>query len=34
MDFLPEIVTFFRVGLVSGGQPIERAAEFADGGLV
>src|ERR1035437_8871272 len=34
VDILPEIVTFFRVGFVSGGQPVERAAKFADGGLV
>jgi hypothetical protein len=31
---LPEIVTFTRVGFVSGRQPIERAAKFADSGLV
>ena len=34
MDILPEIVTSFRVGFVSGGQPVEGAAKFADGGLV
>ena len=31
---LPQIVTLFRVGFVSGGQPVERAAKLADGGLV
>src|SRR5450432_2401922 len=34
VDVLPEIVTSFRVGFVSGGQPIERAAKFPAGGLV
>ena len=34
VDLLPEIVAFFRVGFVAGGQAIERAAKFADGGLV
>jgi hypothetical protein len=34
VDVLPEIVASFRVGFVAGGQPVERAAKFADGGLV
>jgi hypothetical protein len=34
MDVLPQIVTFFRVGFVSGRQPVERAAKLADSGLV
>ena len=34
VDVLPEIVTFFRIGFVSGGQPIERAAKFPGGGFI
>jgi hypothetical protein len=34
VDVLPEIGTFFRVRFVSGGQPIERVAIFAGGGLI
>jgi len=34
VDVLPEIVTFFRVSFVSGGQPVERVAKFAGGGLI
>src|ERR1017187_5012740 len=34
MDILPEIVTLFRVALVPGAQPVERAAEPGRGGLV
>jgi len=34
VDVLPEVVALFGVGFVSGGQTIEGAAEFADGGLV
>ncbi len=31
---LPQVVTLFRVGFVSRGQPVERAPELADGGRV
>jgi hypothetical protein len=34
MNVLPQVVTFFRVGLISGGQPIESAAELPNRGLV
>src|SRR5207245_3198307 len=34
VDVLTEIVPLFGVGFVSGGQSIERAPKFADGGLV
>ena len=30
VDVLPQIVAFFRVGFVSRGQPVERAAKVAD----
>jgi hypothetical protein len=34
VDILPEIVALFRVGLVSGGKPVERAAKRGRGGSV
>jgi hypothetical protein len=34
VDVLPQIVTLFRVGFVSPGQPVERPAKLADGGRV
>ena len=34
MDFLPQIVALFGVGLVSRRQPVERAAVLADGGCI
>jgi hypothetical protein len=34
VDVLSQIVTLFRVGFVSPGQPVERPAKLADGGRV
>ena len=34
VDFLPQVVTFGRVGFVAGGQAVERAAKVACSGLV
>jgi hypothetical protein len=31
---LPQIVALFRVGFVSGGDAVDRAAKLADSGLV
>jgi hypothetical protein len=34
VDILPRIVTFFRIGLVSSGQPVKRTAKVMHGGPV